>query len=193
MFHPLIPTSTLRLPLPALSERPCDRRAVLLAGLAACALLTPAATFAADPAGRVSAARGRSTALQEGALRELAEGSEVFLLDLVETRAEARLSLRLGSRTTLRLGERTRLKIEKSVVEHGGELVLERGALLFDRPDAAQREDAVVRTPLAIIAARGTSFWVGPSQDVTGVFVDRGSVVVTWGAPRIEAALATVA
>jgi ferric-dicitrate binding protein FerR (iron transport regulator) len=199
----------------------CDRRNVLarLSALGA-ALALPRLALAAESVGEVSAERGRSTGLLEGELRELKTGAEVFLTELVETGMAARLTMALGESTTVRLGERTRLTIEKRIVEHGGQLLLERGALLFDRPDSGEREDAVVRTPLAIIAARGTSFFVGPSQDVVGVFVERGTVTVrnnagsveltagegtdltspdvaptppaVWGAPRIAAAFESV-
>jgi hypothetical protein len=78
----------------------------------------------------------------------------------------------------------------------------------------------VVKTPFAIIAARGTTFWAGPSNDVVGVFVQEGVVGVrnrggsvtlragqgtdltapdvpptppkAWGEKRIAAAMATV-
>jgi hypothetical protein len=85
----------------------------------------------------------------------------VFLQELVQTAAGARLALALGVDTRVLLGERTRLKIEKSVVEQGGTVLLESGALLFDRPDAGGPTDLSVRTPFAIIAARGTEFFVG--------------------------------
>ena len=78
----------------------------------------------------------------------------------------------------------------------------------------------MTRTPFAVIAARGTRYFVGPSADVIGVFCESGSVsvrnnggrvtlragegtnltspdvaptpAVEWGAPRIEAAMASV-
>ena len=64
------------------------------------------------------------------------------------------------------------------MVDRGGVLLLERGALLFDRQDGAKASGGIVRTPFAMIAARGTRFFVGPSNDVIGVFVERGSVSV---------------
>ena len=39
----------------------------------------------------------------------------------------------LGADTIVKLGEQTRLVIEQAIVDQGGELVLERGALLFER------------------------------------------------------------
>ena len=138
----------------------------------------------------------------------------------MQTYRAARLGLALGSATRVSLGERTRLKIEKSVVDEGGQLLLERGACSSTGRQATPREEPVTRTPFAIIAARGTRYFVGPSNDVIGVFCESGSVSVRnrggrvvlragegtnltspdvaptppakWGAPRIEAAMASV-
>ena len=199
-----------------------DRRSALLALLAfGCWPFLAHGAQAAEAAGRVRSGTGRSTGLLNGSLRDLTMRSDVFLQELVQTGVGARLGLSLGAQTRVDLGERTRLKIEKSLVDHGGQLLLERGALLFDRPDATKGGDPVVRTPFAIIAARGTRFFVGPSNGVIGVFVERGEVSVRnnagavvlqagegtnltapdvpptppapWGAARIRAALASVA
>jgi ferric-dicitrate binding protein FerR (iron transport regulator) len=198
-----------------------DRRTVA-AGLAAFAasLTIPLPAFAGDSIGKVGAAEGRSTGLLAGIIRELAAGSEIFLQEIVQTDKGARLSIVFGPETSLKLGERTRVKIEKSLAERGGELTLARGAMLFERP-AGERGDMVVKTPFAVIAARGTGFWAGPSKDVPfGVFVQHGLVNVrnragsvdltkglgtdlsspdvaptapkAWGEARIAAALKTI-
>jgi hypothetical protein len=198
-----------------------DRRTVI-AGLVtlAAGVAAPRSAFAADHAGQVEMAKGLSTGLLNGGVRDLEVGSDVYLEELVQTYRAARLGLLLGSATRVNLGERTRLKIEKSVVEEGGQLLLERGALLFDGPPGDSAEEPLTRTPFAIIAARGTRYFVGPSNDVVGVFCESGSVSVRnrggrvvlnagegtnltspdaaptpptqWGAPRVEAALASV-
>ena len=80
---------------------------------------------------------GSSTALVRGKLRALGGGDSVYLDELVRTGASARLALRLGQSTRLSLGERTRIRIDRFLVDRGGAMVLERGALLFDRPDNA--------------------------------------------------------
>jgi ferric-dicitrate binding protein FerR (iron transport regulator) len=197
----------------------CDRRR-LLAGLAAsaAALALPGAAHAAESVGYVEAAKGRSTGLLSGSLRGLDPKDKVYLLELIQTYAGARLAMLLGGRTRVRMGERTRLKIEEGIVGRGGVVLLQRGAVLFDSED--EGGGGTVRTPLGVIAARGTRFFVGPSNDVIGVFVERGVVTVTnrggsvtleagegtnltspdvaptppseWGAPRIAGALASV-
>lgn len=199
----------------------CDRRAFVAGALALAGVLTlPMAAFAAESAGRIDGAQGASTGLLEGLIRDLAPGADVYLQEIVQTGRGARLDIALGAETRLKLGERTRVKIEQSIVDQGGELTLARGALLFERPDSGDHGDLVVKTPFAIIAARGTSFWTGPSNDVIGVFVQSGHVSVRnrggsvtltagqgtdltgpdvaptppkpWGEARIAAALATV-
>ena len=158
---------------------PSRRRAALPAmALAAVLLGSPGASLGAEPAGSIDEAEGRSTALLDGVLRDLAAGQDVFLQEIVRTDAGARLAMALGPSTRLRLGERTRIRIEQEIVDQGGELILERGAILFERPDSRRHGQIVVRTPFAIIAARGTSFFIGPSGDAIGVFVRSGVVQV---------------
>jgi ferric-dicitrate binding protein FerR (iron transport regulator) len=199
----------------------CDRRTFVAGALALAVLLAlPLSAIAADAVGKVESAQGSSTGLLEGIIRDLASGADVHLLEIVQTGRGARLGIALGESTRLKLGERTRVKIEQDIVEQGGELVLARGAMLFERPDSGNHGDLVVKTPFAIIAARGTRFWTGPSNDVIGVFVESGRVNVRnrggsvtlgpgegtdltapdvaptpprrWGDARIAAALATV-
>jgi hypothetical protein len=171
-------------------------------------------------AGSVVDARGPATSSREGQRRKLLVGAVVFLEDLLGTGPAARLSVRLGTATRLSLGERTRVRIDKMLMDRGGELTLERGAMLFDRPADQPSGDLDVVTPFGLIVARGTTFWAGPSQGKFGVFVQHGVVTVrtragevsltqgmgtdltsidvaptppkAWGAPRIRAALASV-
>ena len=92
--------------------------------------------------------------------------------------------------------------------------------MLFDRPEGSPPVPLRIRSTFGLIAVRGTRFFAGPSNDVFGVFVERGVVTVSaanktvtvrtgqgtniaypgaaptapaaWGAPRIQAALASV-
>jgi hypothetical protein len=145
----------------------------LLASVMACSV-----SFGADAVGEVADARGKSTGLLEGVARPLDAGASVFLDETLRTSDKARLALSLGPNTRLQLGERTQVRIDKALVDKGGELVLERGALLFDRNDAEKGASLTVRTPFGVIATRGTKFFVGPSRGATGVFVERGEVSV---------------
>ncbi|MDQ0396074.1 FecR family protein [Labrys monachus] len=159
---------------------PIPRRS-LLAGLALAGLRPgfAAAAMQIIEAGTVQATAGETTGQLRGERRPLAVGASVFIDDMLGTGAGARLAVKLGEATRLSLGERTRVRIDRFLVDRGGELVLERGAMLFDRPDGAPSGPLSVTTPFGLIAARGTKFFAGPSKGVFGVFVEHGLVTVT--------------
>jgi hypothetical protein len=198
-----------------------DRRAMATGLLtAAAALALPLPAMAAQAVGAVDAAKGSTTGLLEGRIRELSTGAEVYLQEIVQTGSGARLSIVLGPETKLKLGERTRIRIDKNIVAEGSELTLDSGAVLFDRPDSAPQAEIVMKTPFAVIAARGTGFWAGPSNGVTGIFASHGVITVSnnagevtltaglgtdltdpnvaptppkkWGEARVQAALSTI-
>jgi len=158
---------------------PIHRRSVLV-GLAAAGLGPGLADAAMQiiEAGTVQAASGETTGQLRGEKRVLAVGASVFIDDMLGTGAGARLAVKLGEATRLSLGERTRIRIDRFLVDRGGELVLERGAMLFDRPDDPPSGMLKVTTPFGLIAARGTKFFAGPSNGVFGVFVEHGLVTV---------------
>jgi hypothetical protein len=195
-----------------------DRRA-LLAGLAGgCCSALPAS--AADPAGAVDTSRGECFAEATTGRRVLAPAAAVFVGDAIGTGSQSALGLHLGTATEVRLGADARLRIDRFLVNAGGILVLERGALLYDHSVDSGPSDVTVRGPYGLVAVRGTKFFAGPSNGVFGVFVERGSVTVVgartavlvvsdmgtnlatpgdeptapapWGAGRIAAAMASV-
>jgi ferric-dicitrate binding protein FerR (iron transport regulator) len=147
-------------------------------GLVAAAWSKEAAALTA--AGKVAAVRGAAAAEVEGQSRNLSIGGDVYIGDLVSTRDDSRLGLRLGQRTDLRLGANTRLKIDRYVVDAGGEFELVDGAILFEgrgrRPAPA---DLQFRSAYGLIAVRGTRFFAGPSKGVFGVFVREGRLEVS--------------
>jgi hypothetical protein len=199
---------------------PVQRRS-FLGGLTAACLAVPRAS-AAEPAGEVETSRGECYALAAATRRALAPASEVFVGDAVGTGLQSALGLRLGAATQVRLGAEAQLRIDRFLINAGGVLVLERGAMLYDHDDAkGGPHDVTVRSPFGLVAVRGTRFFAGPSNGVFGVFVERGSVTVVgvqtavvvtrglgtnidrpgseptepapWGAGRIASALASVA
>src|SRR4051812_31534305 len=91
----------------------------------------------------------------------------------------------LGKDTTLRLGENARLVVDRFLVNAGGELRLESGAVLFDRPPGSPPAKMQIRNPYGLIAVRGTRFFAGPSNGVFGVFVEHGVVNVLAGRGRV--------
>ncbi len=128
--------------------------------------------------------------------------------------------MKLGRDTTVRLGEQARVTIDRYLVDAGGEIVLDSGAMLFERPSGARPAKVQICSTFGLIAVRGTRFFAGPSNNVFGVFVERGRVTVSaagrrvtlragegtdiarpgaapttpkrWGEPRIRAALDSV-
>ena len=124
---------------------------------------------------------GHAFAETASSRRALQPSVEVFIGELVETEINSGLIMRLGTSTTVKLGALAKFRIDKFVVDAGGVLDLDQGALVIDRDDNAKSERLQVRSPFALIAARGTMFFAGPSKDVFGVFVGRGIVTVTGG------------
>jgi len=155
------------------------RRSVLI-GLGLAGLVPAVANAALEivEAGAVETQSGDSTGQLRGEKRALAVGSPVFIDDTLLTAAGARLGVKLGEATHLSLGERTRVRIDKFLVDRGGELVLDSGAIRFDRPSDKPSGALTVTTPLGLIVARGTKFFAGPSDGVFGVFVEHGLVTV---------------
>lgn len=168
-----------------LTESGLDRRQCLLGSLAA--TLVPASTAFAQsaPAGSVQALSGQAEAELQAAIRQLATAGNIFVGDRVSTGAGARARLVLGTATELRLGSEARIRIDRFLVNAGGVIVLESGAMAFDRDTAREKGAISVRSAYGLIAVRGTRFFAGPSNGVFGVFVERGSVAVTGGGRRV--------
>jgi len=139
--------------------------------------LAPRAS-AAEPAGEVASSRGDCYALTAAARRDLTPATAVFVGDAVGTGAQSALGLRLGTATEVRLGAEARLRIDRFLVNAGGTLVLERGAMLYDHDAANGPSEVGVRGAFGLIAVRGTRFFAGPSNGVFGVFVFHGAVTV---------------
>jgi hypothetical protein len=162
-------------------------RRLLLQGLAASAtlgVLRPA--FAAQSiVGTVSEVVGEVIAELNAKRRKLKRRSSIFLSDTLRTAARSRLRALLARRTTLRLGAETTVRIDRFIVDSGGELVLESGALLIDtRGKLLKRLE--VESPFALIAVRGTRLFAGPIDGIFGVFVARGAVDVTAGGSTVR-------
>lgn len=159
-------------------------RRAFLGAPAAC--LLPVRVFgAAAAAGSVEALVGKGFAESAGVRRDLAAGSDLFVGDLVGTGGRSRLTLRLGTTTRIKLGAEARVRIDSFIVDAGGVLELQGGAMLFDG-EPQNGGGISVRSPFALIAVRGTRFFAGPSAGVFGVFVVRGRVEVTAAGRQVE-------
>jgi len=135
--------------------------------------------FAAAAVGDVVEIKGEAFADIGQQHRTLERASPIYLADRVSTGAASRLALHLGTDTTVRLGEKAQLVIDQFLVESGGEVSLESGPMLFERPEGARKIPMKIRSPYAVIAVRGTTFFAGPSNGVFGVFVENGAVEVS--------------
>jgi len=194
------------------------RRAVLTGLASALAMPVVPARAAALRAGEVETMHGECFARSGPARRTLAPDSAVFVDDAVGTGAESSLALLLGKATTVRLGSEAQLRIDRFLMNAGGVLTLDKGAMLYDHDTKDGPDNMAVRSPFGLIAVRGTRFFAGPSNGVFGVFVKRGAVFVVgvstavtvtagmgtniatpgaeptlpvvWGQPRITAAMA---
>jgi hypothetical protein len=151
-----------------------ERRA-LLAGLLAAGVAAPA--WAVERAGEVQNSRGECYAQMAAERRTLRPDAPLFVGDAVATGTQSALGMLLGEATEVRLGAESRLRIDRFIINAGGVLILDRGAMVYDH-DRPGSGDLAVRTPYGLLAVRGTRFFAGPSNGVFGVFVERGAVTV---------------
>jgi hypothetical protein len=201
-----------------MKNRP-ERRA-LLRGMTATmlALVSSADAFAAVRAGEVETSHGDCFARGPAARRPLAPETDVFIGDSIGTGVNSSLGLLLGAETRVQLGAESQLRIDRFIVNAGGLLRLDHGAILFDHDPKDGPDNVTIRSPFGLLAVRGTRFFAGPSNGVFGVFVEGGAVIVVgvntsvtltsgqgtditapgaepsspaaWKAPRIAAAMA---
>jgi ferric-dicitrate binding protein FerR (iron transport regulator) len=156
-----------------------ERRTVLRGLAAALALrATRAHAAAAVRAGEVETSRGDCFARTVSSQHPLTPSTAVFVGDSVGTGVDSSLGLLLGATTKVRLGAETQLRIDRFIVNAGGILNLDRGAILYDHDPKDGADASVVRSPFGLIAVRGTRFFAGPSAGVFGVFAERGTVMV---------------
>jgi hypothetical protein len=193
-------------------------RRILLTGLAGS--ISALVARAAEPAGEVETLRGECYAVNGAERRHLVASTGVFVGDAVATGVQSALVMRLGAATEVKLGPEARLVIDRFLMNAGGVLVLDHGAMLYDHDEKRGPNDVAVRSPFGLIAVRGTRFFAGPSNGVFGVFVEQGVVTVVgvgtavavvsgfgtditrpgaepsaphvWGAARIASAMASV-
>jgi hypothetical protein len=160
------------------SNRSCNRRWLLRgAALALPFALAFGPACAVEQVGSVEDVKGEAFGELESVRRTLDQAAPVFLSEEVVTGVSSRLGMRLGRNTTVRLGEQARLKVDRFLVDAGGVMTLNSGPMLFD--EKSRHGGLQIRSPFALIAVRGTRFFAGPSNNLFGVFVARGSVTVT--------------
>jgi ferric-dicitrate binding protein FerR (iron transport regulator) len=158
-----------------------DRRSALRM-LALLPALLPAtrALAAAETVGNITELKGKASAELAGKTRALKLKAPVHLAEtLITGGGEARLTALLAVKTTLRLGARTKVRIDKFIVDSGGELSFNSGALLLDAPSESFEKGLTIDSRFALIAVRGTKFFAGRLGEAFSVFVEEGAVDVT--------------
>jgi hypothetical protein len=167
------------------SRRSLARRSLLHFAVVGVGTLVLRSTYAqkADQAGSVEEVKGEAFAETGSERRLLNRAAPLFIKDKVDTGTDARATLLLGKATTLHMGENTAITIDRFLVNAGGEITLQSGPILFDGPSGNARMQ--IRSAFGLIAVRGTRFFAGPSNNVFGVFVVRGSVSVSSAGKRV--------
>jgi len=167
-------------------RQPLDRRDVLgFAGALLAASAFSAPSYAADRAGRVEEVKGEAFVDASDQHRALEKSADVYVGDRVATGVSSRLTMLLGEDTTIKLGEKAQLVIDQFLSTTGGEISLQSGPMLFDRPSGSRPAPVKIRSSYGLIAVRGTKFFAGPSNGVFGVFVDHGTVAVSGGGSEV--------
>ena len=161
------------------------RRAFLRLTVVGASTLIVRSTYAqkADQAGSVEEVKGEAFAETGSDRRQLNRAAPLLIKDKVGTGTDARATLLLGKATTLHMGENTAVTIDRFLMSTGGEITLQSGPILFNGPSDNARMQ--IRSAFGLIAVRGTRFFAGPSNNVFGVFVVRGSVSVTAAGKRV--------
>lgn len=183
------------------------------------AIALPHFAWAAEAVGEVAKSRGNAFLSRDEGNVGATQGVAVLLDDTALTGDESRLDMQLGHSTRLRLGANAALKIDRFIAGRDSTLTLEKGPVVVERWKGAEPKFEI-KTPYALLAARGTEFFAGPSKGVFGVFVKSGildvrtpkgtvrlkagegtdfkepgdppSPVTKWGQPRIDAAMWSV-
>jgi hypothetical protein len=162
-----------------------DRRLLLRAMVGAIFLPHIAYAEKAEPAGLVEDLTGEAFAEARAQRRQLQRAAPLFINDVVGTGPASRLTMQLGTNTTLRLGSGARVTLDRLLVNAGGEITLQSGPILYERPAGSAPARMQIRSSFGLIAVRGTRFFAGPSAGAFGVFVERGSVSVSAAGSRV--------
>jgi ferric-dicitrate binding protein FerR (iron transport regulator) len=170
-------------------QQPADRsgcRMLRVAAIAAAVLLQICPTVRAEEnAGAVRDLIGVAFAQAGATQRTLALQAPVLIGDHVSTGALSRLTMLLGRDTTVRLGERGSVVIDRFLASAGGEITLQSGPMLFERPEGSAPLPVKIRSQYGLIAVRGTRLFAGPDGNALGVFVERGEASVLAAGRRV--------
>lgn len=152
------------------------------------ALLLPGLSLparAAEPVGAVSRLQGRGLLVGFNTVSDLAAGAPVRPGDTLVTLADSLVEVALRDGSTLTLAQATVFSLDR--LEYASDKSVARAALRLvngafmaavNRLGQVREPDFVVRTPLATIGIRGTTFWGGfLKADKFGVMLVQGAGV----------------
>ena len=144
----------------------------------------PAASAAESVIGSVTRLEGPCSGLGDGYSESLAEGRGVRLMETVSTGAGGRLEIAFVDGTRLTLGEKAQAVLDTFVYDPNGASrfhVAVTGVFRYvsAKLAAGATHQAGVTTPFADIGVRGTDFWGGTLNGVSGVVIFEGAVLVT--------------
>ena len=165
------------------------RRQILKATIAGASLVVPwSPTLAADAVGSVKRVQGSALLKRDDGELTAAAGTDILARDVALTGDQpSRLQLQFGGATIVRLGANSIFEVERFVAGLAQSLQLEQGAAFIEH-DSQKTPDLTLRTPYALLAARGTKFFAGPSNGVFGIFVQSGLVDVETFAGKVTLA-----
>ncbi len=134
--------------------------------------------------GSVVRCEGTCVGISDGSRESLAGGTVVRLMETVTTGDGGRLELRFADDTRLMVGEKAEVLLDAFVFDRYGanrfHAAITGPFRYISGPlGAGATRDAGISMPLALIGVRGTDFWGGTINGVTGVVVLDGSVSVT--------------
>ncbi len=174
------------------STKPQDTMHVVAKALAATFVCSGiAAASAAEPViGSVMRCEGKCVEISGATSKPLAGRDPVRLMERVSTGADSRLEVGCRDGTRLTLGEKANVVLDAFVYDPNGRNRFHAtvtGAFRYvsGKLGAGATRQASISTSIAEIGVRGTDFWGGTLNGVTGVVVFEGVVSVTTAAGSV--------
>ena len=149
------------------------------------------ATAAAETViGSVIRSEGPCVGVSDGSSESLTGGMAVRLMETVTTGAAGRLEIAFQDGTHLTVGEKAEIVVDDFAFDPKGgsrfhAMITGPFRYLSGKLAAGANRQASITTPFADIGVRGTDFWGGTLNGVSGVVVFEGVVSVTTAAGSV--------